>query len=65
MGTKNEGFHQDPNEEISRNQIFRVREASCSCYYASRGRGLPTLDYFHSKGCLALVSALRGCLVEF
>ena len=26
---------------------------------------LPTLDYFYFKGCLALVSALRGCLAEY
>ena len=26
---------------------------------------LPTLDYFHFKGCLAIVSTLRGCLARF
>ena len=25
----------------------------------------PTLSYFHPKGCLAVFSALRGCLAEF
>ena len=26
---------------------------------------LPTLVYFHSKGCLVVFSALRGCLAMF
>ena len=35
---KRRGFTEDPKEEISGNQEFRVREASSPCYYASRGR---------------------------
>ena len=31
-------FAEDPNEEISGNQGFRVREASYPSYYAPRGR---------------------------
>ena len=40
------GFTEDPKEEISRNQRFRVREASHPCYYASRGRDSSYLDLF-------------------
>ena len=66
-------FTEDPNEEISGNQRFRAREASYSCYYASRCRVLPTLVYFYLKeadlnsfGLKGLFGTdLRGCLALF
>ena len=36
---KRKDFTEDSKEEISRNQGFRVKEASHPCYYASIGRG--------------------------
>ena len=62
---KRKDFTEDPKEEISVNQGFRAREASHPCYYAPKVGVLPILNYFHFKGCLALVYALRGCLAEY
>ena len=60
-------FTKYPKEEISGNQRFRVREASYSCYCASRGRdsfylGLFLLLWtdFYLRGSLARYSTLRG-----
>ena len=36
---KSKDFNEDPKEEIMGNQGFRAREASYTCYYASRDRG--------------------------
>ena len=33
--------------------------------YVPRGRDSSYFGYFHLKGCLAVFSALRGCLVGF
>ena len=40
------GFTEDPKEAISGNQIFRAREASYICYYASRGRDFSYFGLF-------------------
>ena len=45
MCTKRKDFTEDPKEEILENQGFRAREASHSCYYASRGRDSSNLVY--------------------
>ena len=39
-------FTEDPKEEISGNQGFQAREASYSCYCASRGRDSSYFVYF-------------------
>ena len=39
-------FTEDPKEEVSGNQGFRVGEASYPCYYASRGRDSSYSDLF-------------------
>ena len=39
-------FIEDPKEEVSGNQIFRAKEASYPCYYASRGRDSPYFGLF-------------------
>ena len=49
---KRRDFIEDPNEEISRNQIFRAREASYMCYDPSRGRDSSYIVYFLPQGYL-------------
>ena len=71
--TKRRDFTEYPKEEISGNQGFRARKASYPCYYASRGRVLPSLVYFYLKeadlngfGLKGLFGTdLRGCLALF
>ena len=66
-------FTEDPKEKILGNQGFRAKEASYLCYYASRGRVLPTLVYFYLKGADLndfrlkglFGTNLRGCLALF
>ena len=43
---KRRGFTKVLKEEISGNQGFRAREASHSCYYASRGKDSSYLSLF-------------------
>ena len=43
---KMKDFTENPKEEISGNQGFRVREASHTCYYVSRGRGFSYFELF-------------------
>ena len=43
-------FTEDPKEEISGNQRFRAREASNSCFYASRCRDSTYLGLFSTFG---------------
>ena len=40
-------FIEDPNKEISGNQIFQARETSYPCYYVSRGRDCKTQEKFN------------------
>ena len=47
---KRRDFTKDPKDEILGNQGFQAREAFYPCYYASRGRVLPTLVYFYLNG---------------
>ena len=48
--SKRRDFTEDPNEEISGNQGFRVREASYPCYYTLRGRDSSYSDLFPPYG---------------
>ena len=66
---KKEGFNKRSNGGDFGNQIFRAREVSYSCYYASSGRDSSYLGLFlllwidsYLRGCLAGFPALRGCL---
>ena len=54
---KKRDFTEDPKEEILGNQGFWAREASYSCYYASRGR-----DYFYF-GLFSTIRAVWLCFL--
>ena len=46
-------------------KYFGLRRLRTHATTLQEVRVLPTLDYFHSKGYLALVCALRGSLARF
>ena len=60
---------EDPKEEVSGNLIFLglggVLETSFGSSMLHEVYILPNLFIFHSKGCMVVFYALRGCLEKF